>query len=206
MRQGCVAVMSMTWIASVAVFGMVVLPKGGYYFNDTGLLACEPFFSKASFRYVQKSPFQELKKLSKKITPSLSIRRENWFMVFFAVKKAINHRGNASIFIVAKIVRWYLRRALYKLWKCMQNYCASRILLSCSFYFPTTMALMYFYGSAFHENKLRMRKAVCINTPEIVTSGHFERVRDWTNCSSIFKVFCDKNVKNFEFFLHDLKI
>lgn len=44
------AVMSTTWIASMAIFGMLVLPSGGYYFNNSGLLACEPFFSRASFR------------------------------------------------------------------------------------------------------------------------------------------------------------
>ncbi|OXU24406.1 hypothetical protein TSAR_004148, partial [Trichomalopsis sarcophagae] len=99
MRQGCVAIMSTTWIASVAIFGSLVLPKGGYYFNDTGLLACEPFFSKASLR----------------------------------------------------------------------------ILACCCFYFPTTMALMYFYGSAFHVNKLRLKRVVCVNTPEVVSAGHIER-------------------------------
>lgn len=49
----------------------------GYYFNSTGLLACEPFFSKASYR----------------------------------------------------------------------------ILSSCAFYFPTTMVLMYCYGSSFHAKQ-----------------------------------------------------
>ncbi|CAB0030138.1 unnamed protein product [Trichogramma brassicae] len=93
--QGCVAIMSTTWIASVAMFGSLVLPKGGYYFNDTGLLACEPFFAKASIR----------------------------------------------------------------------------ILVCCCFYFPTTMALMYFYGSAFHMNKLRFKRVVCANTSEIISTG-----------------------------------
>lgn len=51
MRQGCVAVMSTTWIASVAIFGVLVLPRGGYYFNASGLLACDPFFARASLRY-----------------------------------------------------------------------------------------------------------------------------------------------------------
>ncbi|XP_058797528.1 trace amine-associated receptor 9-like isoform X2 [Phymastichus coffea] len=99
-KKGCVAIMSTTWIASVAIFGSLVLPKGGYYFNDTGLLACEPFFDKASFR----------------------------------------------------------------------------ILACCCFYFPTTMALMYFYGSAFHVNKLRLKRVVCVNTPEVVGAGHIERL------------------------------
>uniref|UniRef100_A0ABD2X9B3 G-protein coupled receptors family 1 profile domain-containing protein n=1 Tax=Trichogramma kaykai TaxID=54128 RepID=A0ABD2X9B3_9HYME len=94
-KRGCVAIMSTTWIASVAMFGSLVLPKGGYYFNDTGLLACEPFFAKASIR----------------------------------------------------------------------------ILVCCCFYFPTTMALMYFYGSAFHMNKLRFKRVVCANTSEIISTG-----------------------------------
>ncbi|KAM0730520.1 Trace amine-associated receptor 8a [Formica fusca] len=100
MRQGCVAVMSTTWIASVAIFGVLVLPRGGYYFNGSGLLACDPFFARASFR----------------------------------------------------------------------------ILACCSFYFPTTMVLMYCYGSAFHVNKLRLKRVVCVNTPEVVSGGHIERL------------------------------
>lgn len=85
MFQGCVAVISMTWITSLTLFAAMVLPRGGYYFNGTGLLACDPFFSRASLR----------------------------------------------------------------------------ILSSCSFYFPTTMILMYCYGSAFHVNKLRLKKVTC---------------------------------------------
>ncbi|XP_044018750.1 trace amine-associated receptor 9 isoform X2 [Aphidius gifuensis] len=100
MRQGCMAVMSTTWIASMAIFGMLVLPSGGYYFNNSGLLACEPFFSRASFR----------------------------------------------------------------------------ILACCCFYFPTTMVLMYCYGSAFHVNKLRLKRVVCVNAPEVVSSGNIERL------------------------------
>ncbi|XP_014606920.1 PREDICTED: trace amine-associated receptor 9 isoform X1 [Polistes canadensis] len=100
MRQGCVAVMSTTWIASLAIFGALVLPRGGYYFNSSGLLACDPFFARASLR----------------------------------------------------------------------------ILACCCFYFPTTMVLMYCYGSAFHVNKLRLKRVVCVNTPEIVSGGHIERL------------------------------
>ncbi|KYM88880.1 Trace amine-associated receptor 7a [Atta colombica] len=98
--KGCVAVMSTTWIASVAIFGVLVLPRGGYYFNGSGLLACDPFFARASLR----------------------------------------------------------------------------ILACCCFYFPTTMVLMYCYGSAFHVNKLRLKRVVCVNTPEVVSGGHIERV------------------------------
>ncbi|EFN81772.1 Beta-3 adrenergic receptor, partial [Harpegnathos saltator] len=99
-KRGCVAVMSTTWIASVAIFGVLVLPRGGYYFNGSGLLACDPFFARASLR----------------------------------------------------------------------------ILACCCFYFPTTMVLMYCYGSAFHVNKLRLKRVVCVNTPEVVSGGHIERV------------------------------
>ncbi|XP_034944357.1 trace amine-associated receptor 9 [Chelonus insularis] len=100
MRQGCMAVISTTWIASVAIFGCLVLPSGGYYFNSSGLLACDPFFARASFR----------------------------------------------------------------------------ILACCCFYFPTTMVLMYCYGSAFHVNKLQLKRVVCVNTPEVVSGGNIERL------------------------------
>ncbi|XP_073846517.1 uncharacterized protein [Musca autumnalis] len=75
-KKGCVAVLSLTWIISLTIFGFLVLPKG-YYFNNTGLMACEPFYSKASYR----------------------------------------------------------------------------ILATCGFYFPTTMVLMYCYGSSFHMSR-----------------------------------------------------
>ncbi|XP_022908743.2 trace amine-associated receptor 8c isoform X1 [Onthophagus taurus] len=93
--QGCVAIISLTWILSVTLFAALALPKGGYYFNPTGMMACEPFYSHASVR----------------------------------------------------------------------------ILAACGFYFPTTMILMYCYGSAFHVNKLRLRKAGCnvIADPERIT-------------------------------------
>ncbi|KAG8035048.1 hypothetical protein G9C98_001538 [Cotesia typhae] len=100
MRQGCMAVMSTTWIASIAIFGSLVLPSGGYYFNSSGLLACDPFFTRASFR----------------------------------------------------------------------------ILACCCFYFPTTMVLMYCYGSAFHVNKLRLKRVVCVNTPEVISGSNIERL------------------------------
>lgn len=56
------------------------LLSSGYYFNETGLLICEPFYSKPSYR----------------------------------------------------------------------------ILATCSLYFPTTMILMYCYGSSFHASRLRL--------------------------------------------------
>lgn len=105
--QGCVAIISMTWIMSVTVFSILVLPRGGYYFNSTGMMACEPFYSKPSVR----------------------------------------------------------------------------ILAACGFYFPTTMILMYCYGSAFHVNKLRLRRRSECNTvssPE--EEAGIERVR-YENCT-----------------------
>ncbi|NP_001280536.1 CG13597-like amine receptor isoform X1 [Tribolium castaneum] len=84
-KKGCVAIISMTWIMSVTLFSILVLPRGGYYFNPTGMMACEPFYTRASIR----------------------------------------------------------------------------ILAACGFYFPTTMILMYCYGSAFHVNKLRLKKSGC---------------------------------------------
>ncbi|XP_061397837.1 5-hydroxytryptamine receptor 1A [Musca vetustissima] len=81
-KKGCVAVLSLTWIISLTIFGFLVLPKG-YYFNNTGLMACEPFYSKASYR----------------------------------------------------------------------------ILATCGFYFPTTMVLMYCYGSSFHMSRFAPNEA-----------------------------------------------
>lgn len=66
-----------------------------------------------------------------------------------------------------------------------------RILACCCFYFPTTMVLMYCYGSAFHVNKLRLKRVVCVNTPEVISGGHMERVSqvcchfNWQSIDSI---------------------
>ncbi|KOB69395.1 Uncharacterized protein OBRU01_16905 [Operophtera brumata] len=76
---GCVLVISITWILSVSLFAIMVLPRSGYYFNSAGLMACDVFHSRVAFR----------------------------------------------------------------------------ILACCSYYFPTTMALMYCYGSGFHISKTR---------------------------------------------------
>ena len=65
----------------------------GYYYNSTGLLACEPFFNKASYR----------------------------------------------------------------------------ILATCAFYFPTTMVLMYCYGSSFHANRFRLAAASLPSTSSSAT-------------------------------------
>jgi hypothetical protein len=102
LSQGCVAVISLMWVTSVTLFAVMVLSRGGYYFNQTGLLACDPFFSR----------------------PSL------------------------------------------------------RILSSCLFYFPTTMILMYCYGSAFHVNKLRLKRVVCsaAAAPDDVSAANMEKV------------------------------
>ena len=41
------------------------------------------------------------------------------------------------------------------------------VLTSCLFYFPTTMLLMFCYGTMFHSQKLRMnnRRALCTALP-----------------------------------------
>ncbi|CAH2084843.1 unnamed protein product [Euphydryas editha] len=78
-KKGCVLIISITWILSVSLFAIMVLPRTGYYFNSTGLMACDVFHSRIAFR----------------------------------------------------------------------------ILACCAYYFPTTMALMYCYGSGFHVSKTR---------------------------------------------------
>ncbi|KAG7298711.1 hypothetical protein JYU34_017118 [Plutella xylostella] len=78
-KKGCMLVISITWILSVSLFAMMVLPRTGYYFNSTGLMACDVFHSRVAYR----------------------------------------------------------------------------ILSCCAYYFPTTMALMYCYGSGFHISKTR---------------------------------------------------
>ncbi|KAI5636237.1 7 transmembrane receptor (rhodopsin family) domain-containing protein [Phthorimaea operculella] len=80
-KKGCVLVISITWILSVSLFAIMVLPRSGYYFNSTGLMACDVFHSRVAFR----------------------------------------------------------------------------ILACCAYYFPTTMALMYCYGSGFHVSKNRSK-------------------------------------------------
>lgn len=88
---------------SVTLFSILVLPRGGYYFNSSGMVACEPFYPQA----------------------------------------------------------------------------AIRILAACGFYFPTTMILMYCYGSAFHVNKLRLKKTGCntiATSPKEAEDASIEKV------------------------------
>ncbi|KAK9508609.1 hypothetical protein O3M35_006135 [Rhynocoris fuscipes] len=92
-------VLSITLVASLTVYSAVVLPKGGYYFNVSGLAACDPFYTRPSIR----------------------------------------------------------------------------ILAACSFYFPTTMLLMYCYGSAFHANKLRIKGTVS-NSNDVAANSTVHKV------------------------------
>lgn len=92
----------------------------GYYYNATGLLACEPFYSKPSYR----------------------------------------------------------------------------ILASCAFYFPTTMVLMYCYGSSFHANRFRLASATSssnFTTPAAIT----EKVNSTKQLSSFIKGFSSHLRKQF---------
>ncbi|XP_062564101.1 5-hydroxytryptamine receptor 1D [Armigeres subalbatus] len=93
-KKGCVAILSITWILCLTCFGLLVLPKG-YYFNKSGLLACEPFYSKSSYR----------------------------------------------------------------------------ILSSCALYFPTTMVLMYCYGSSFHANRYRLTTPAAVSAAAAALSS-----------------------------------
>ena len=247
MRQGCVAVMSTTWIASVAIFGALVLPRGGYYFNGSGLLACDPFFARASLRYfspvhswekerkrnlsqlntfytnaqtlktgregsIRLIPLKPLKPWQNhpKRTLSYSMETNLYYTILYLLqniktvahqkkkkrKRNVHHLGYLSIQIALCLPGWVLHvRSIcfienvfsLPLHKsvgaprqnggnllCFPLIC--RILACCCFYFPTTMVLMYCYGSAFHVNKLRLKRVVCVNTPEVVSGGHMERV------------------------------
>lgn len=82
-------------VMNLYCFCAVTFETSGYYYNSTGLLACEPFFSKPSYR----------------------------------------------------------------------------ILASCAFYFPTTMVLMYCYGSSFHANRFRLASTASstFTTPAAIT-------------------------------------
>jgi hypothetical protein len=112
--QGCVAIISLTWVTALTLFAAMVLPRG-FYFNNDGLHACEPFYPR----------------------PSL------------------------------------------------------RILASCLFYFPTTMVLMYCYGSAFHVNKLRLKRVVCaaIAIPEHFGGTAVEKVKSLYYLLSLYFFF-----------------
>nr|XP_018905598.1 PREDICTED: trace amine-associated receptor 8c [Bemisia tabaci] len=91
-KKWCMFFISLTLVFSLVTFSLMVLQRGGYYYNASGLLACDPFYSRPSFR----------------------------------------------------------------------------ILAACLFYFPTTMLLMYCYGSAFHVNKLRLSTVV----NSVIGPGH----------------------------------
>lgn len=110
--QGCMCLISLTLVTFLSIFAMLVLPRGGFYHNSTGLAACDPFYPRPSFR----------------------------------------------------------------------------ILAACLFYFPTTMMLMYCYGSAFHVNRLRLRRSVVssiVSAPDEFTGSAIERVSEHVYLSEI---------------------
>lgn len=72
-----------------------------------------------------------------------------------------------------------------------------RILAACLFYFPTTMALMYFYGSALHVDRLRHRQQINIcavlvqpmlpcNNAGKVGIGTYIETRRWYNIIIVY--------------------
>lgn len=90
----------------MALFSVLVIKHGGFYFNSTGMHACEPFYPKASLR----------------------------------------------------------------------------ILAACGFYFPTTMILMYCYGSAFDVNKLGFKKPIgcsAVTSSDIQQTSSIEKVSNY---------------------------
>ncbi|XP_045450043.1 trace amine-associated receptor 6 [Melitaea cinxia] len=104
-KKGCVLIISITWILSVSLFAVMVLPRTGYYFNSTGLMACDVFHSRIAFR----------------------------------------------------------------------------ILACCAYYFPTTMALMYCYGSGFHVSKTRSK---CNQDPR-TNGGSLQCTKTHSNLETI---------------------
>jgi hypothetical protein len=109
---------------SVLITCFRVLSLAGYYYNSTGLLACEPFFCKPSYR----------------------------------------------------------------------------ILASCGFYFPTTMVLMYCYGSSFHANRFRLASTAssAFATPAAVT----EKVKTSSSLQQSQSKVCRSTDLNLRFFCH----
>ncbi|XP_066248611.1 trace amine-associated receptor 8c [Euwallacea similis] len=102
-----IIIISITWVGSMALFSVLVIKHGGFYFNATGMHACEPFYPKASLR----------------------------------------------------------------------------ILAACGFYFPTTMILMYCYGSAFDVNKLGFKKpsigcSSTVSSAEVQQTSSIEKLID----------------------------
>ncbi|XP_050295525.1 trace amine-associated receptor 1 [Anthonomus grandis grandis] len=45
-----IIIISITWVGSMSLFTVLVIKHGGFYFNATGMHACEPFYPKASLR------------------------------------------------------------------------------------------------------------------------------------------------------------
>ncbi|KAH1022589.1 hypothetical protein HUJ04_011969 [Dendroctonus ponderosae] len=120
-----IIIISITWVGSMALFSILVIKQGGFYFNSTGMHACEPFYPKASLR----------------------------------------------------------------------------ILSACGFYFPTTMILMYCYGSAFDVNKLGFKRSnlpCSISSNEVQQSSSMEKLEEaLADCSTFgkppaFKIFQEK--------------
>ena len=64
-------------------------------------------------------------------------------------------------------------------------------LAACLFYFPTTMILMYCYGTIFHSDKVKVRykKAVLTSLPFVRGEENANKMAE--RVSWIFKYFCE---------------
>lgn len=121
-RACCIALHSKLTFNKIVLMKVLIVfvSSTGYYYNSTGLLACEPFFSKPSYR----------------------------------------------------------------------------ILASCAFYFPTTMVLMYCYGSSFHANRFRLASMQGgLAVPAAITEkvNHFEIVYSHLKpiCELFMRTLCN---------------
>ncbi|CAG9764255.1 unnamed protein product [Ceutorhynchus assimilis] len=112
-----IIIISLTWIGSMALFSILVIKQGAFYFNSTGMHACEPFYPKASLR----------------------------------------------------------------------------ILAACGFYFPTTMILMYCYGSAFDVNKLGFKRTTVECSAVMTSSMEVEQSSSIEKFLRVLKFFPEEN-------------
>lgn len=145
-EQGCVAILSITWIACLTIFGLIVLPKG------MSSLRTDPSFSVCPFNCIH----------SHGVLIKTQIITSNEFL-----SAAVLLSGTAPATQSDNKGYYYNPTGLMA---CEPFYSrpSYRILSTCAFYFPTTMVLMYCYGSSFHASRFRL---FVPSTSAVVVSG-----------------------------------
>lgn len=158
--QGCVAILSVTWIVCLTFYGVLVLPKGEHkhyhFFSGCFLwkwenyLKLQAIMKQQDLHLISFLCFLHLNRIVFNVINLYS----SLFFSFFSTSSGYYYNSTGLL-----ACEPFFSKPSY------------RILASCAFYFPTTMVLMYCYGSSFHANRFRLASTASssFTTPAAIT-------------------------------------